>query len=131
MTSTYLLNISLERPQTIEIGGLGKFLFEDGNYIYVGSAKKNLHHRIVRHLKKKKKMHWHIDYLLRKARVTDVWTCNLPEETVADILMRKMESPVPRFGASDKKSKSHLFFGELQRDLPGTALVEIPITRHP
>ncbi len=89
------------------------FLFQRGNYIYVGSAKKNIKKRIERHLRKKKKKFWHIDYLLQYAEVRNVWVGDLPEEKIAATLTQEMEIPVLGFGASDKKSKSHLFYSKI------------------
>lgn len=46
------------------VGKLGKLRFEVGDYAYVGSARSNFLQRIKRHFSKKKKLFWHIDYLL-------------------------------------------------------------------
>ncbi|MGB7055785.1 MAG: GIY-YIG nuclease family protein, partial [bacterium] len=119
MTGTYLLDIFLQGSRTIRIGQLGRFSFRKGHYVYVGSAKKNFYQRIDRHLREKKKMYWHVDYLLQHARVTNVWSCDLAEERVADILSALMRTPVLHFGASDKRSTSHLFYGALNEYTPG------------
>jgi len=125
MNTTYLLNIHLENTRTIKIGKLGKYRFRKGHYIYVGSAKRNFNHRIKRHLRQEKKMHWHIDYLLRYARIIKIWSSRLPEDNIADILSSMMEAPVPRFGASDSKSKSRLFYGKQPQDMPIMTLTRI------
>ena len=65
----YTLLIKLDKPQAITIGKLGSVSFPAGYYAYVGSALNGLESRIVRHLKKEKSFHWHIDYFLQKARV--------------------------------------------------------------
>ncbi|MCK4249960.1 GIY-YIG nuclease family protein [candidate division WOR-3 bacterium] len=110
MAITYLLQIYLKKQKHIKIGKLGTFRFTKGNYVYVGSAKTNMTKRIARHLRKKKKKFWHIDYLLQYAEVQQVWTSDLTEEKMAALLSEKMEIPVIGFGSSDVKSKSHLFF---------------------
>jgi len=107
---TYLLQIYLKKQKHIKIGKLGTFRFKKGNYAYVGSAKTNMTKRIARHLRKKKKKFWHIDYLLQYAEVKKVWTSDLTEEKMAALLSEKMEIPVIGFGSSDVKSKSHLFY---------------------
>jgi sugar fermentation stimulation protein A len=107
---TYLLNIYLKKQKRIRIGKLGTFKFKNGYYVYVGSAKRNMAKRIARHLRKKKKKFWHIDYLLQYAKVKKVWTSDLPEEKMAELLAKKMTAPVLGFGASDKKSNTHLFY---------------------
>jgi endonuclease-3 len=122
VNTTYLLELHLSRSRIIKIGRLGSYRFSKGNYIYVGSAQKNFHQRITRHLRKEKKTYWHIDYLLRHARVTRVYSCNLKEEAAAAKLARIMGTPVPHFGASDKKSASHLFYGMLNENIPGMIL---------
>ena len=38
-------------------------IFSKGYYYYFGSAQKNFSARIIRHVSKNKKIHWHIDYL--------------------------------------------------------------------
>lgn len=121
MATTYLLHIYLKKSRRIKIGKLGTFTFKEGNYFYVGSAKRNLMQRIERHLKKQKKKFWHIDYFLQYARIKKVRICNLSEETMATMLSREIEIPVLGFGSSDKKSKSHLFYGFLNSS-------KIPIT---
>jgi len=112
---TYFLCIYLKKARSIKIGKLGRFYFKKGNYIYVGSARKKLVKRIERHLTKKKKKFWHIDYLLQYANVNAVWMCNQPEERMANILSKKMAMPVLGFGSTDKKSKSHLFYGKIDK----------------
>lgn len=109
---TYLLKIRLERARKIRIGKLGTFSFAKGVYWYVGSAKKNLSQRVARHMRKKKKLHWHIDFLLQHAQIVAIWSTDILEERLASMLSDKMGIPVIGFGASDKKAKAHLFYGE-------------------
>jgi len=85
----------------------------DANKRYVGSALNGLEQRIQRHLRENKKTHWHIDYLLKHATVTDVFykEDNVREEC---IIAKKFEGTLPSilgFGCSDCKCKSHLFYG--------------------
>ena len=125
MTGTYLLEIFLRDAMVIRIGKLGSFFFDKGYYVYVGSAKRNFRQRIDRHFRKEKRVYWHIDYLLRFARVLSVWSCPLGEEQTAAILAHEMSCPAPRFGASDKRSESHLFGGELDKNIPELNLTRI------
>jgi sugar fermentation stimulation protein A len=110
--NTYLLKIYLEQTRKVRIGRLGTFTFARGFYWYVGSAKKNLKQRVARHRRKKKKLHWHIDYLLQHARITEIWTTDIREKDLAGILSERLAVPVVGFGASDAKTKAHLFYGE-------------------
>ncbi len=94
----------------VRIGKRGTFAFPTGYYIYVGSARKNLEQRVARHLRTRKKQFWHIDYLLPYVDVKAVWVSSWSEQRVAALLARDFESPVKKFGASDTKSASHLFY---------------------
>ena len=100
---TYQLSIRLREAQSVTIGRLGRFDLPVGNYIYTGSARRNLVARVKRHLRKDKSLRWHIDYLLalKGAQVMDVqlsdWSeCEWNKNTTGEIL-------VPGFGASDCK----------------------------
>lgn len=115
---SYILSIYLDREKKIEIGKLGDFLFKKGNYLYVGSGKRNIEKRIERHLKTEKKKFWHIDYFLQYARVREVWASKREESEIAGILESILEIPAMSFGCSDKKlDKSHLFYGDLPKNL--------------
>jgi Uri superfamily endonuclease len=108
----YVLLAELESDKLIKIGKLGKIGFRKGFYAYVGSAMNGLENRIRRHLKRKKKLHWHIDWLLRKAEIKDVVyfeSNNKMECKVAQTLAKRFES-IKGFGASDCRCTSHLFF---------------------
>jgi len=108
----YTLVITLTTATTISIGKLGNIPFPAGYYAYVGSALNGLESRIARHLKRKKLRHWHIDYFLQKAQVEEVvWgiTDNNEECAIAGHHLQKLQ-PVPRFGSSDCRCTSHLFF---------------------
>ena len=109
---SYQLKIKLNKKIKLQIGKLGEFLFKKGIYICTGSAKKNIDSRIKRHLCNKKKLHWHIDYLLlnKNVKVIDVnksnkFECDLNKETEGEIIIHG-------FGSSDCEAgcKSHLKF---------------------
>jgi Uri superfamily endonuclease len=70
----YCLIINLKRRSNIQIGKKGEIIFENGCYVYVGSAMNSLTARIKRHLREEKKLHWHIDYLLKSdhSEIVDV-----------------------------------------------------------
>ena len=66
MKGTYCLIISLKKNEKLDIGHLHQdYKFKKGYYVYIGSAMNSLVARINRHLSDDKKMHWHIDYLLK------------------------------------------------------------------
>lgn len=93
---------------------MGRFGFKKGRYLYVGSAKKGLEARVRRHLKKAKKLFWHIDYLLSRkdARVVEVWVgrgreeCHVARSIYDDVSPRVIR----KFGSSDCRCPGHLFY---------------------
>ena len=115
MKGSYILVIELKKDKTIQVGKLGKIYFKKGIYAYVGSAFNGLEARINRHLRKTKKKHWHIDYLLDFAEVVDVFYKENEKKEECKIAKKLEESsiPIPGFGCSDCICKSHLFYGFL------------------
>jgi Uri superfamily endonuclease len=61
---SYQLLIEVPHSLRCVVGRLGEFTFPAGRYVYTGSAKRHIDARIARHLRQKKALHWHIDYLL-------------------------------------------------------------------
>jgi endonuclease-3 len=118
LATTYILYVYLCNSRFIKIGKLGKFYFRKGYYVYVGSAKRNLHRRIDRHLRKKKKKFWHIDYFLQYTDIKKVWISDFSEVKTAELLSQIMKIPVLGFGSSDKNSRSHLFYDKTIKNLP-------------
>lgn len=110
----YILIAELERARTIRVGALGPLYFAAGAYAYVGSALGGLEARIARHLRRRKRRQWHIDYLLAHARVAGV--LRMPaEDRIECALARELAarlSCVPGFGCSDCRCASHLFVHE-------------------
>jgi len=107
---TYQLLIEVGEPLDIDVGRLGRCHFAAGRYIYTGSAKRNFEARIARHLRKNKKLHWHIDYLLTQPGVIVVDVRRYGDEE-CDINHRQPGAiPLPGFGASDCREQcgSHL-----------------------
>ncbi|GAB4112174.1 MAG: GIY-YIG nuclease family protein [Candidatus Caldatribacteriota bacterium] len=96
------------------MGGLGKVFFKKGDYLYLGSAKGFLNTRLQRHLNRKKRNFWHIDYLLenKKASILKIWIINQEVEcSTARIFCQDKNTKVIRkkFGSSDCRCISHLF----------------------
>lgn len=108
----YLVIMEMEEEKTLSIGSKGLMTFPKGWYVYVGSAKKNLAARLARHQRKRKKMHWHIDYLRQHCNVTAV----IPIRTADDLehdLAQAVASiagwAIPGFGCTDCNCNSHLY----------------------
>jgi Uri superfamily endonuclease len=113
MKGTYLLVMELQKDARIMIGKHGVIDFQNGSYVYVGSALNGLEKRIQRHLRNRKKIHWHIDYLLPYAEVVDVFYKEGTEREECEVA-QSFERNVPHiigFGCSDCECKSHLFHG--------------------
>lgn len=109
----YILWIALDKDIQTKIGSLGRINFKKGVYLYVGSAKKNFQARIERHLVKKKRIFWHIDYLLSSndAKIKQIWIINKDKECkTAQFLCKEGYSSINRFGSSDCNCRGHLFF---------------------
>ena len=88
MKGTYCLIISMKKSEKLDIGHLHQdYKFKKGYYVYIGSAMNSLVARINRHLSEDKKMHWHIDYLLKS-----------PNSSIRDVL----------FNISNKKIECNL-----------------------
>ena len=111
---SYVLITRLSQDEIINVGRLGPVQFSRGYYAYAGSALGGLQSRLDRHLRTGKKLHWHIDYLLEKARIEEIVTCHTTERmecTIACSLGERFES-ISGFGSSDCRCKSHLFFSD-------------------
>jgi Uri superfamily endonuclease len=100
--------------QEIAIDGRQRWCLQPGRYAYVGSAMNGLWPRLKRHLDSHKRLHWHIDYLLQKATISNIIICPSDDQiecTIARSLSNRLEL-IPGFGSSDCKCCSHLFFSE-------------------
>jgi len=89
--------------------------FKKGDYIYIGSAKGCLEARLQRHLRKKKKTYWHIDYLLKskKTKILQIWIIDKKVECqTAEVFCQDPTTEIIKkgFGSSDCKCLTHLFF---------------------
>ena len=112
-SGVYVMVMHLDHDLDLEVGSKGMMYFKAGYYMYVGSAKANLTKRIERHKRKRKKMHWHLDYFRGHCEMI----AGLPIRTslddaecaLADAVRGVAEWDVPKFGSSDCDCKSHLF----------------------
>ena len=98
---SYQIHFKLSAPLTLKIGKLGTHYLPAGNYVYTGSAKRNIRARVLRHLTGARKKHWHIDYLLADPGISftrivlsEISECKLNTGTDGRII-------VPRFGSTD------------------------------
>lgn len=119
----YHLLIYLSQDTTVEVAKLGRFHFPAGYYVYTGSALRGLESRVARHLQREKRLHWHIDYLLRYGCIIDVVTYQTTERLECDFNKKILSLPnskilVKGFGSSDCRCPSHLIYFEEKPDIP-------------
>ncbi len=126
MRGVYVLLISVEDKVQIEVGALGRVNLEAGMYAYVGSAlgshSSSIEARLSRHYSDHKKMHWHIDYILRdpksklKAAIfsesRNAQECNLAKK----ICNHEFTFGIKDFGSSDCSCISHLILLNLREN---------------
>jgi Uri superfamily endonuclease len=122
MKGLYFLIIFVKENFNLKVGALNNVRFLKGIYIYVGSAlgqigASTLKNRVLRHLKSAnhKKIHWHIDYLLKneKAKIVKIYLLptNYNHECLfAQKLQKNALMSIKNFGSSDCKCESHLFY---------------------
>ena len=124
MRGTYCLMIEVTQERQIVVGSLGSHRYHRGIYAYVGSALGGVEQRVGRHKSQKKRLRWHIDYLLANADILAIVA--IPGERrevecrMAQALLQceGASIPVPGFGASDCRCDSHLlYFGDVDSEL--------------
>ncbi len=117
----YLLIFRIYRKLTITTRGNKVFSLNPGIYVYIGSAygPGGLRSRIMRHLRRNKKVFWHVDYLTTNNYVELVGfvIINITSRKSIDLenflskQMQKYLEPILGFGCSDKrKDISHLYY---------------------
>tara|TARA_B100001013_G_scaffold306090_1_gene209105 strand:+ start:126 stop:599 length:474 start_codon:yes stop_codon:yes gene_type:complete len=110
---TYGLLSELNHPRSISVGKIGSIPFESGWYSYIGSALNGISVRVNRHLRSNKAIHWHIDYVLKYARLRFIilgFSNKKLECTIARILLEKQLAYIQGFGCTDCNCKSHMFY---------------------
>ena len=110
---TYALVVLSEDRLLLSVGKLGTHDFPPGYYIYVGSALRGLNARLNRHLREEKSLHWHIDYLLSRATIIQIWYSLGKDrlECVWNIILADLPGAtpvIPGFGSSDCRCRTHL-----------------------
>ena len=110
---SYVLVLQMREPCLMKAGKLPEREYPPGIYFYIGRAKRHLGGRLARHLRTEKKLFWHIDYLLQKAHIKEIWCrsgyfneCQLTSDIIE--MCGEYSSPIPGFGASDCHCSSHL-----------------------
>jgi Uri superfamily endonuclease len=111
----YILILKLKEDQRLSAGKLPETNFKSGIYLYVGRARHSLQERLRRHLRKEKKLFWHIDYFLQKATIEEAWIKrDFFDECQTALEVKNFFSnslyPQKKFGSSDCSCTSHLIY---------------------
>ncbi len=109
----YLLILELQQTVSQTVGRLGELTFQPGFYIYVGSARRQLSARVARHCRRRKRFHWHIDYLRDVAcscTPLPIRSSRQDECALAEALSQIFSSGPLGFGCSDCSCPTHLFY---------------------
>jgi sugar fermentation stimulation protein A len=114
MATSYLLFVLCDSKKTIRIGSIGTIDFEEGVYVYVGSANlENPMSRVLRHFRNIKSLRWHIDYLTSSCKILGALVCEglSEEEAYEDVSKLQLLSPhALGFGSTDFRGHmTHLF----------------------
>jgi Uri superfamily endonuclease len=126
-----VLLLELRAPVEVLVGSLGQHSFSPGAYAYAGSAMAGVKPRLVRHARRDKVVHWHVD------RLTVLPSCHVlgalilppdgPDECRTAEMLGDLEGArirPPRFGASDHRCAGHLVqLGEPDGAIEGLASV--------
>ncbi len=133
MNDVYILFIRVSQKKRIVIGSLGRIAFKKGTYLYIGRAKTNFAARVARHYRKKKKLFWHIDYLLSQkgVEIKEAWASSgLKECKLAQKISLLPSSRLIRsFGSSDCRCPSHLFYTNKESEVK-TLLKELNFEKY-
>ncbi len=120
---TYVFLLHNKTPIAVRVGRLREIRFEPGYYLYVGSAfgPGGVRARVLRHCRRQKSLHWHIDYLSAATTPLGAWYCHAATPLEHDWagLLQAMDGllPILGFGCSDCQCVSHLFHTAVQPDL--------------
>ena len=109
----YCLVLWLRRPCRVWLPRHGACRFGRGWYVYTGSAKRGLLPRLMRHLRKRKRLYWHVDYLRSVCSVRKIWVWPWTpggecRTNAAVRLLPHAASPLKGFGSSDCRCEAHL-----------------------
>ena len=109
-------SLIIKAPEQAEIGALGLKKFESEYVVYNGSAfGPGGLKRVLRHFSSDKKIHWHIDYLLKKGELKKAMI--FPEKDLECKLSKEMLRPVQGFGSSDCGCNSHLYEFDSEKNI--------------
>lgn len=114
-TGTYALILRSRSTATVQVGRWARIGIHPGYYVYVGSAfgPGGVRARVLRHCRKHKRRHWHVDHLSALLSPVCAWYCHasarLEHRWANAFAQMHGFTAVPGFGCSDCACHSHLF----------------------
>jgi len=119
----YILVIHISGTGTVTAGALGDLEMREGYYAYLGRARRGLPARLARHARRQgKRLHWHIDFLLERAQLREIWVfplrageCELAARLELDGASRE---GLRGFGSSDCRCAGHLLYLGRRKPVP-------------
>ncbi|WP_297420305.1 DUF123 domain-containing protein [Thermococcus sp.] len=117
MKGSYFLVIRLDGDKIVRTKAR-EFPLGKGYYVYVGSAMNSLEKRVKRHFSKEKRLHWHIDYLLKEAELLRAYLIPSKDrlEERLSLEVSRFGQPVEGFGAGDVRVSTNLYRFEEKPD---------------
>ncbi len=130
----YVFVFRVARDFTTSVGSLGTIYFQQGVYGYIGSARGagGVRSRVLHHIRKRKRLWWHIDYLTVASEVLPLYI--VYAETSRDVepflaqeigLSPCWSGYVKGFGSSDKNSSTHLYLCRCCENLCITTIADV------
>ena len=119
---SYILLFQAPEDFIARVGKLGRFSFRQGAYAYCGSAfgPGGLKARIDRHIRIRKKKHWHIDYVRPRLSLEKIIVSPTAQDECrwsSEMIKTGFEIPVNKLGSSDCHCRGHFFFTQCLGEL--------------
>ncbi|MBI1980896.1 MAG: GIY-YIG nuclease family protein [Methylocystis sp.] len=106
----YALWLRLGAPLDVRVGKISARL-PAGDYLYCGSANGpgGLRARLARHMRREKRLHWHIDRLTAVATILGAFIEEGGDECALNAALDSLPTPIAGFGSSDcRRCAAHL-----------------------
>lgn len=107
----YALLVVLAEGVEVRLPGRAPAVLPAGRFLYCGSARGpgGLRARVGRHMRRDKRVRWHIDRLTLAGQVAGAWVFPDGDECALVAGLSRLPVPLPGFGSSDcRRCASHL-----------------------